>query len=67
MGETDCFSMKDGYGNPINVTEDEDLLYLSRSTLWRVGHELFHSAIQTSGMNWKEIWKSLAGEDAPQK
>ena len=26
---------------------------------------MFHSAIQTSGMNWKEIWKSPTGEDAP--
>ena len=44
--------MKDGYGSPVNVAEDEDLLYLSKSTFWRVGHDLYHSAIQTTGMSW---------------
>ena len=63
VGEKDCFCMKDGYGNPVNVAEDEDLLYLSKSTFWRVGHDLHHSAIRTTGMSWKEIWKTLTGEE----
>ena len=29
--------MKDGYGEPITVAEDEDLLYLSKSTFGGLG------------------------------
>ena len=30
MGEHDCFQMKDGYGDPVMVNEDEDLLYVGQ-------------------------------------
>ena len=32
MGEHDCFQMKDGYGDPVMVNEDEDLLYVGKTT-----------------------------------
>ena len=40
MGEHDCFQMKDGYGDPVMVNEEEDLLYVGKTTLWRIGHDL---------------------------
>ena len=57
--------MKDGYGDPVNMAEDEDLLYLSKSTFCRVGHDLYNSAIQTAGVSWQDIWTSLTGEEVP--
>ena len=45
MGEHDCFQMKDGYGDPVTVTEDEDLLYVGKTTLWRIGYDLYNSAL----------------------
>ena len=45
MGENDCFQMKDGYGDPVMVNEDEDLLYVGKTTLWRIGHDLYNSAL----------------------
>ena len=65
MGEHDCFQMKDGYGDPVTVTEDEDLLYVGKTTLWRIGYDVYNSAFQTSGMTWPDVWKILIGEDAP--
>ena len=65
MGEHDCFQMKDGYGDPVMVNEEEDLLYVGKTTLWRIGHDLYNSALHTTGMTWSEVWKTLTGEDAP--
>ena len=30
-GEHDCFQMKDGYGDPVTVNEDENLLYVGKT------------------------------------
>ena len=57
--------MKDGYGDPVMVNEDEDLLYVGKTTLWRIGYDLYNSALQTSGMTWPDVWRTLTGEDAP--
>ena len=65
MGEHDCFQMKDGYGDPVMVNEDEDLLYVGKTTLWRIGHDLYNSALHTTGMTWSDVWKTLTGEEAP--
>ena len=65
MGEHDCFQMKDGYGDPVMVNEDEDLLYVGKTTLWRIGYDLYNSALHTTGMSWPEVWKTLTGEEAP--
>ena len=63
--EKDCFNMKDGYGNSVNGVENEDLLCLSKSTFWKVEHDLCYFGIQTNGMSWKEIWISLTREEVP--
>ena len=55
MGEHDCFQMKDGYGDPVMVNEDEDLLYVGKTTLWRIGYDLYNSALHTTGMCWPEV------------
>ena len=47
------------------VNEEEDLLYVGKTTLWRIGHDLYNSALHTTGMTWSEVWKTLTGEDAP--
>ena len=65
MGEHDCFQMKDGYGDPVTVNEDEDLLYVRKTTLWRIGYDLYNSALHTTGMSWPDVWKTLTGEEAP--
>ena len=65
MGEHDCFQMKDGYGDPVMVNEDEDLLYVGKTTLWRIGYDLYNSALPTTGMSWPDVWKTLTGEEAP--
>ena len=65
MGEHDCFQMKDGYGDPVTVNEDEDLLYVGKTTLWRIGYDLYNSALHTTGMTWPEVWTALTGEEAP--
>ena len=65
MGEHDCFQMKGGYGDSVMVNEDEDLLYVGKTTLWRIGYDLYNSALQTTGMTWPDVWKTLTGEDAP--
>ena len=65
MGEHDCFQMKDGYGDPVMVNEDEDLLYVGKTTLWRIGYDLYISALQTTGMTWPDVWRTLTGEEAP--
>ena len=65
MGEHDCFQMKDGYGDPVMVNEDEDLLYVGKTTLWRIGYDLYNSALHTTGMTWPDVWKTLTGEEAP--
>ena len=65
MGEHDCFQMKDGYGDPVTVNEDEDLLYVGKTTLWRIGYDLYNSALHTTEMTWPDVWKTLTGEEAP--
>ena len=65
MGEHDCLQMKDGYGDPVMVNEDEDLLYVGKTTLWRIGYDLYNSALHTTGMTWPDVWKTLTGEEAP--
>ena len=65
MGEHDCFQMKDGYGDPVTVNEDEDLLYVGKTTLWRIGYDLYNSALHTTGMTWPDVWTTLTGEEAP--
>ena len=65
MGEQDCFHMKDGEGDPVTVNEDEDLLYVGKTTLWRIGYDLYNSALHTTGMTWPDVWKTLTGEEAP--
>ena len=65
MGEHDCLQMKDGYGDPVTVNEDEDLLYVGKTTLWRIGYDLYNSALHTTGMTWPDVWKTLTGEEAP--
>ena len=65
MGEHDCFQMKDGYGDPVTVNEDEDLLYVGKTTLWRMGYDLYNSSLHTTGMSWPDVWKTLTGEEAP--
>ena len=67
MGEHDCFQMKDGYGDPVTVNEDEDLLYVGKTTLWRIGYDLYNSALHTTGMTWPEVWTTLTGEEAPRR
>ena len=67
MGEHDCFQMKDGYGDPVMVNEDEDLLYVGKTTLWRIGHDLYNSALHTTGMTWSDVWKTLTGEEGTDK
>ena len=65
MGEHDCFQMKDGYGDPVMVNEDEDLVYVGKTTLWRIGYDLYNSALHSTGMTWPEVWTTLTGEEAP--
>ena len=65
MGEHDCFQMKDRYGDPVTVNEDEDPLYVGKTTLWRTGYDLYNSALHTAGMSWPDVWKTLTGEEAP--
>ena len=60
MGEHDCFQMKDGYGDPVMVNEHEDLLYVGKTTLWRIGYDLYNSAsdllINRRAMVWLNAW-----------
>ena len=37
MGEHDCFQMKDGYGVPVTVMKDEDMLYVGKTTCRGLG------------------------------
>ena len=34
----EIFHLRDGYGEPVTVHEDDDLLYLNKNTFWRVGY-----------------------------
>ena len=56
------FKLRDGYGEPVAVQEDDDLLFLGKNTLWRVGHEMYRFAHRQTGMTWSEIWEQLTGE-----
>ena len=47
------------------MNEDEDLLYVGKTTLWRIGYDLYNSSLHTTGMSWPEVWKTLTGEEAP--
>ena len=38
------FKLRDGYGEPVAVQEDDDLLFLGKNTLWRVGHDMYRFA-----------------------
>ena len=54
--------MTDSWGDEVPVTEQEDLTFISKSTFWRVGHDLFHFANKVDGMSWNDIWLTLTGE-----
>ena len=56
------FKLRDGYGEPVAVQEDDDLLFLGKNTLWRVGHDMYRFAHRQTGMTWPEIWEQLTGE-----
>ena len=56
--------MTDSWGDDVPVTEQEDLTFISKSTFWRVGHDLFHFANKVEGMEWKDVWLALTGEVA---
>ena len=56
------FKPRDGYGEPVAVQEDDDLLFLGKNTLWRVGHDMYRFAHRQTGMTWSEIWEQLTGE-----
>ena len=58
----ECFKLRDGYGEPVAVQEDDDLLFLGKNTLWRVGHDMYWFAQRETGMTWSEIWEQLTGE-----
>ena len=60
--DKDQFLMTDSWGDNVPVTEQEDLTFISKSTFWRVGHDLFHFANKVEGMDWKEVWLTLTGE-----
>ena len=38
--------------------------FISKSTFWRVGHDLFHFPNKEEGMEWKDVWLALTGEVA---
>ena len=57
------FKLQDGYGEPVAVQEDDDLLFLGKNTLWRVGHDMYRFAHRQTGMTWSEIWEQLTGEN----
>ena len=56
------FKLQDGYGEPVAVQEDDDLLFLGKNSLWRVGHDMYRFAHRQTGMTWPEIWEQLTGE-----
>ena len=56
------FKLRDGYGESVAVQEDDDLLFLGKNTLWRVGHDMYRFAHRQTGMTWSEIWEQLTGE-----
>ena len=58
------FQLRDGYGESVAVQEDDDLLFLGKNTLWRVGHDMYRFAHRQTGMTWSEIWEQLAGESS---
>ena len=60
--DKDQFLMTDSWGDNVPVTEQEDLTFISKSTFWRVGHDLFHFANKVEGMDWKDVWLALTGE-----
>ena len=49
------FQLRDGYGESVAVQEDDDLLFLGKNTLWRVGHDMYRFAQRQTGMTWSEI------------
>ena len=58
----EIFHLKDGYGEPVTVHEDDDLLYLNKNTFWRVAKDMFNAAQNRTGMDWSSIWQALTGE-----
>ena len=58
------FKLRDGYGESVAVQEDDDLLFLGKNTLWRVGHDMYRFAHRQTGMTWPEIWEQLTGESS---
>ena len=57
------FKLRDGYGEPVSVQEDDDLLFLGKNTLCRVGHDMYRFAQWQTGINWSQIWEKLTGEN----
>ena len=65
MGQSirgEIFHLKDGYGEPVAVHEDDDLLYLNKNAFWRVAKDMFNAAQSRVGMDWPSIWQALTGE-----
>ena len=58
------FQLQDGYEETVAVQEDDDLLFLGKNTLWRVGHDMYRFAHRQTGMTWSEIWEQLTGESS---
>ena len=40
----------------------DDLLFLGKNTLWRLGHDMYRFAQRQTGMTWSDIWEQLTGE-----
>ena len=62
--EKDQFLMTDSWGDNVPVTKQEDLTFLSKSTFWRVGNDLFHFSNKVEGMDWSDVWYTLTGDVA---
>ena len=58
------FQLQDGYGETVAVQEDDDLLFLGKNILWRVGHDMYRFAHRQTSMTWSEIWEQLTGESS---
>ena len=53
MGEHDCFQMNRWIWRSCTmVNEDEDLLYVGKATLWRIGYDLYNSALR---FHWNDL------------
>ena len=61
VSDKDQFLMTDSWEDNVPVTEQEDLTFISKSTFWRVGHDLFHFVNKVEGMDWNDVWLALTG------